>query len=158
MTSFRLPLALAATLLAAEAAHAAPHGRADFIADYDLDKDGKVSAQEFKTVRAQRFAATDANKDGGVDEAEYVGEYSARLEAQLAASSDTPEHKAEERMRQIRQAHVRFGVLDRNKDLKIDHAEYDASGDRAFAEQDGDSDGQVTAAEAPKPRPERPAA
>lgn len=158
MTSFRLPLALAATLLAAEAAQAAPHGRADFIADYDLNKDGKVSADEFKTVRGQRYAAMDANKDGGVDETEYVGEYTLRLDAQLAASTEDADRKAEERVRQIRQAYVRFEVLDRDKDKKISHAEFDASGVRAFAEQDGDSDGQVTAAEAPTPRPERPAA
>ena len=152
MTSFRVPLALAAALLAAEAAHAAPHGRTEFIADYDLNKDGKVSAAEFKTVRGQRFTAMDLDKSGGVDESEYVGEYTARLDAQLASSDQTAERKSEERVRQLRQAHVRFGVLDRDKSKAIDLAEFEASGQRAFAEQDGDGDGAVTAAEPEKAR------
>jgi hypothetical protein len=86
----------------------------------------------------------DLNKDGGVDEAEYVGEYVARLDAQLAASKDDPAKKAETRAAQLKQAHVRFGVLDKDKSLKIDAGEFAASGTRAFAEQDGDHDGNVT--------------
>ena len=152
MTSLRLPLALTAALLAmgAASAHAAPHGHSAFITDYDLDKDGKVTPEEFKTVRGQRFAATDADKDGQLSEAEYVGEYQDRLEAQLAASSDSAERKEEERVRQIRQAHVRFGVLDRDKSGGISPAEFDVSGQRAFAEQDGDGDGVITPGEKKK--------
>ncbi|HVK42909.1 MAG TPA: hypothetical protein VM471_10565 [Phenylobacterium sp.] len=152
MTALRLPLALTAALLAfgAASAHAAPHEHSAFITDYDLDKDGKVTAAEFKTVRDQRFAATDVNKDGGVDESEYVAEYQGRLTAQLAASTESAERKAEEEVRQIRQAHVRFGVLDKDKDQKMSPAEFAASGDRAFAEQDGDGDGVVTAGEKKK--------
>lgn len=143
MTSLRLPLAVTAALLAFSAAHAAPHGRTAFITDYDLDKDGSVSSAEFKTVRDQRFAGMDTNRDGGVDEAEYVGEYTARLDAQLAASKDTAEKKAQERAGQLKQAHVRFGVLDKDRTGKIELAEFSASGVRAFAEQDGDGDGKV---------------
>lgn len=152
MTSLRLPLAITAALLALSgaAAHAAPHEHSAFITDYDLDKDGKVTAAEFKEVRSQRFAATDADKSGGLAEAEYVGEYQGRLDAQLAASSETDERKAEQRVRQIRQAHVRFGVLDKDKDGQIVPAEFDASGQRAFAEQDGDGDGVITAGEKKK--------
>ena len=150
MTALRLPLAMTAALLAlaaAASAHAAPHEHSAFIADYDLDKDGKVTAAEFKAVRDKRFAATDGNSDGGVDEAEYVGEYEVRLNAQLAASTESAERKAEERVRQMRQAHVRFCVLDKNKDKTTSAAEYAASGGRAFAEQDGDKDGVITAGE-----------
>ena len=152
MTALRLPLALTAALLAlgAASAHAAPHEHSAFITDYDIDKDGKVTAAEFKTIRDQRFAAMDLNKDGFVDEAEYVSEYQGRLSAQLAASSDTAEHKAEEEVRQIRQAHVRFGVLDSDKDKKMSAEEFAASGARAFAEQDGDGDGVVSAGEKKK--------
>ena len=153
MTAFRLPLAVTAALLAFSAAQAAPHGRAAFIADYDTDKDGTVSAAEFKAVRDQRFAAMDANQDGGVDEAEYVGEYTVRLDAQLAASQDPAETKAQERAAQLKQAHVRFGVLDKDRSGKIDAAEFAASGARAFAEQDGDGDGKVTADEPGKGEP-----
>ncbi|WP_332773075.1 hypothetical protein [Phenylobacterium sp.] len=149
MTALRLPLAMTAALLAlaATSAQAAPHEHSAFIADYDLDKDGKVTAAEFKTVRDKRFAAMDVSKDGGLDEAEYVGEYEGRLNAQLAASPESAERKAEERVRQMRQAHVRFGVLDKDKDAKVSAAEYAASGGRAFAEQDGDKDGVITAGE-----------
>ena len=152
MTSLRLPLALTAALLAmgAAAAHAAPHEHSAFITDYDLDKDGKVTPAEFKTVRDQRFAATDADKNGGLSEDEYVGEYKARLEAQLAASSESAERKEEQRVRQIRQAHVRFGVLDKDKSGAISPAEYEASGKSAFAEQDGDGDGVITPGEKKK--------
>lgn len=152
MTSLRLPLAMAATLLALSAgsAHAAPHEHSAFITDYDLDKDGKVTAAEFKTVRDQRFAAMDADRDGVLTEAEYVGEYEGRLTAQLAASTETAERKEEQRVRQMRQAHVRFGVLDSDKNGKMTPAEFDASGVRAFAEQDGDGDGVITAGEKKK--------
>lgn len=152
MTSLRLPLAMTAALLAlsAGAAHAAPHEHSAFITDYDLDKDGKVTAAEFKTVRDQRFAAMDADKDGVLTEAEYVGEYEGRLTAQLAASTETAERKEEQRVRQMRQAHVRFGVLDSDKNGKMSPVEFDASGVRAFAEQDGDGDGVITAGEKKK--------
>lgn len=68
-----------------------------------------------------------------------------RLTAQLAASSESAERKEDQRVRQMRQAHVRFGVLDSDKDGKMTPAEFEASGLRAFAEQDGE--GVVTAAE-----------
>jgi Ca2+-binding EF-hand superfamily protein len=152
MTSFRLPLAMTAALLTlgAVSAHGAPHEHSAFITDYDLDKDGKVTAAEFKTVREQRFAAMDANKDGALTEAEYVGEYEGRLTAQLAASTESAERKEEQRVRQMRQAHVRFGVLDTSKDGRMSPAEFEASGLRAFAEQDGDGDGVITPGEKKK--------
>jgi hypothetical protein len=138
----------AAAIGVATPALAAPHEGSAFIHDYDTSKDGKVSRTEFDGVRAARFKATDANGDGWVSEDEYIAEYKARLDAQLAASDDTAERKAEERQRQLRQAHVRFGVLDKDKDSKMQQAEYDASGTRAFAEQDDDKDGTITQADA----------
>jgi len=39
-------------------------------------------------------------------------------------------------------------VLDKDKNGKMAQAEYDASGTRAFAEQDNDKDGTVTQADA----------
>lgn len=139
--------ALAAAALASIPALAAPHGGAAFIADYDTNGDGQVTRAEFDAARTARFNATDTNKDGWVSEEEYLAEYSARLEKQLAASSLTDEKKTEERQRQIRQTHVRFGVLDTNKDRKLEKAEYDASGARAFAEMDDDKDNVVTASD-----------
>ncbi|NIJ18008.1 hypothetical protein [Sphingobium vermicomposti] len=141
---------LTAALLAVtgSAAMAAPHEGSAFIHDYDANHDGQVARAEFDAERNTRFKATDANADGWLSEEEYVGEYRARLEQQLAASDRSEEKKTEERQRQIRQAHVRFGVLDKDKDSKMTQAEYDASGARAFAEQDNDKDGIVTATDA----------
>ncbi len=148
--TFRLFLAasIPATALAMTVpAHAAPHDGASFIHDYDADHDGKVTRAEFDAGRTARFRATDVNADGWLSEVEYVGEYRARLEQQLAESYRDEEKKTEERQRQLRQAHVRFGVLDRDKDGKMTSAEYNASGERAFVEQDADKDGTITAAD-----------
>ena len=138
----------AALLTIAGTAAAAPHEGSAFIHDYDANHDGQVTRMEFDAGRVKRFDATDANGDGWVSEEEYVNEYRARLEQQLAASDDSEDKKTEERQRQMRQAHVRFGVLDKDKDGRMSKAEYDLSGARAFAEQDNDKDGTVTATDA----------
>lgn len=142
-----IPLAALSLAIAAAPASAAPHDGSAFIHDYDLNQDGKVTRAEFETARVERFRATDVNGDGWVSEDEYIGEYRARLEQQLAASDRAEDKKVEERQRQIRQAHVRFGVLDRDKNARMVAAEYHASGDRAFGEQDADKDGAITAAD-----------
>jgi len=144
-TTFAITATLFTTLAPALAA---PHEGSAFIHNYDTDHDGQVTRAEFDAVRVTRFKTTDANHDGWVSEDEYVGEYSARLEQQLATSNLTEDKKTEERQRQIRQTHVRFGVLDKDKDKKMVQAEYDASGARAFAEQDDDKDGTVTQSDA----------
>lgn len=144
---FQLILA-AALLTPVGTAMAAPHEGSAFIHDYDADLDGEVSRAEFDTGRSARFKATDVNGDGWVSEDEYVQEYSGRREQQLAASDRNEEKKTEERQRQIRQTHVRFDVLDKDKDSKMSQAEYDLSGARAFAEQDNDKDGIVTTTDA----------
>ncbi|MBB5685158.1 hypothetical protein [Sphingobium boeckii] len=144
---FRLIAAASCALLAIPAAIAAPHEGNAFIHDYDTNGDGQVTRAEFDAVRAIRFKATDANQDGWVSDSEYLSEYQARLEGQLAASDSSAEVQAEERVRQIRQTHVRFGVLDTNKDGKMQQAEYDASGARAFTQQDADKNTIVTAAD-----------
>jgi Ca2+-binding EF-hand superfamily protein len=141
------PALILAAALTASPALAAPHEGNAFIHDYDTDHDGKVTRAEFDAARTVRFKATDANGDGWVSEDEYVSEYSKRLEEQLKSFDRGEEKKVEERQRQIRQTHVRFGVLDKDKDNKMTKAEYDASGDRAFAEQDDDKDGAVTLAD-----------
>ncbi|MDG2533270.1 hypothetical protein P6144_06400 [Sphingomonas sp. HITSZ_GF] len=144
----RIPLILAAAAAGLAALPAqAQHAGGAFLAAYDTNHDGKLPRAEYDAARAERFAATDADKDGSISEAEYVGEYSARLDRQLAASGDSAEKQAEERTRQIRQTHVRFGALDTNKDGRIDRAEYDAIAGRTFAEQDADKDGVITAAD-----------
>lgn len=142
----RLVAAVTLTALAGPAL-AASHDAKTFLEEHDIDHDGQATRAEFDQLRAARFAATDTNKDGWVSDAEYLAEYSARLEQQLATSDLTAEKKDEERVRQIRQTHVRFGVLDTDKNQQMSKAEYDASGARAFAEHDEDKNGIVTASD-----------
>ncbi|WP_269716670.1 hypothetical protein [Caulobacter sp. NIBR2454] len=134
--------------LLATPALAAPHALNAFVADYDADKNGEVTQAEFEAGRAARYKATDANGDGWVSDAEYLAEFEPRLDARLAKSDKSAEDKLADRQREVRQTHVRFGVLDKDKDGKMSKAEYDASGARAFAEQDKDKNGKVSAADA----------
>lgn len=137
---------LAAALLAGTATPAlAQHGGGAFLAAFDTNKDGTLTRAEYDAAREARFQATDSNHDGGISEEEYLAEFTARLEQQLAASDRSEAKKNEERQRQTRQTHVRFGVLDTNKDGKISPEEYHAIADRSFAEQDADKDGVITA-------------
>lgn len=135
----------ALALSSASSVIAAPHEGSAFLRDYDSNGDGQLTRAEFDKGRAERFARTDVNGDGWVSENEYVGEYTTRLEAEFAASSATETDKIEDRQRQVRQAHVRFGVLDTNKDKKMQQGEYNVSGERAFAGQDDNKDGVITA-------------
>jgi Ca2+-binding EF-hand superfamily protein len=124
---------------------AASHDLATFVADYDLDKDGKVSKEEFQEVRQQLFATTDSNQDQGVSHEEYVAEYRARL---MATKPDPG--KAQ---RQLKQTDVRFKALDSNKDGRISLAEYSYSGWRMYAEHDYDRDGAVSLADKTDEKP-----
>jgi hypothetical protein len=131
-------LLISCVLLAAPmAASAASHDIKIFITEYDLDHDGSVSKEEFADEREHRFISTDADHDGGLTHDEYVGEYRARM---LAGK---PDEKAIER--QMKQADVRFTVLDSNKDGKISRAEYAHSGWTMFTEHDYTDDGTVSA-------------
>ncbi|WP_337880922.1 hypothetical protein [Rheinheimera sp.] len=118
-----------------------PESKASFIRDYDLDKDGVVSAEEFAQVRQQRFSAGDENKDGVLQLDEYVNEYANRLDKRLHA----------EREGQVKQTHTRIGALDKDKSGSISLAEYQGSGDRAFGFIDTNKDGVISKADpAPK--------
>jgi type II secretory pathway component GspD/PulD (secretin) len=142
-----LAAAALAASLAAGSAHAASHARDTFIKEQDQNGDGVVSKDEFAATRALQFAKTDADKNGALSQAEYVGEFKARLEKTLAASERTPDKKEEERVRQLRQADVRFGVLDSDESGAITRAEFDYSGWRMFVTHDTDKDGTVSAAD-----------
>lgn len=141
-----LAVALVASL-GAGSAFAASHARDTFIKEQDQNGDGVVTKDEFAATRALQFAATDADKNGSLSKAEYVGEFKARLEKRLATDTRTAEKKEEERERQMRQAEVRFGVLDSAKSGAITKAEFDYSGWRMFMHHDTNNDGVVSAAD-----------
>ncbi len=148
-TALTLFLAITSCYLAADekapkkpAHQPTAQGKASFIQDYDLNKDGTVSEAEFAEVRQQRYSAMDENKDGQVSVDEYVNEYAGRLDKKL----DT------ERTGQIKQTLVRIEALDKNKSKTIGHDEYNASGDKAFAYIDTNKDGVISKAD---PLPER---
>jgi hypothetical protein len=144
----RKSLILAAALAAISApALAASHARDTFIKEQDVNGDGVVTKEEFVITRDQLFKAIDADKNGSLSKEEYVGEFKARLEKRLAASPDTAEKKEEERVRQMRQADVRFGVLDSDKSGAITPAEFAYSGWRMFVTHDTNKDGTVSAAD-----------
>jgi len=136
-----------ACLGAAAPAFAASHARDTFIKEQDTGGDGAVSKEEFKAGRDKQFAGIDADNNGMLSHGEYVGEFTARLAKRLAVSADTAEKKEEERVRQTRQADVRFGVLDSDKSGGITPAEYDYSGWRMFVTHDTNKDGAVSAAD-----------
>lgn len=143
----RTILAAFAVAALAGSAHAASHARDTFIKEQDQNGDGVVSKDEFAATRAIQFAKTDADKNGTLSQAEYVGEFKARLEKKLAADERASEKKEEERVRQMRQADVRFNVLDSDKSGAITRAEFDYSGWRMFSHHDTNTDGTVSAAD-----------
>jgi len=143
----RTILAALAVAALASAAQAASHDRNTFIKEQDQNGDGVVTKDEFAATRGAEFARMDANKDGSLSHDEYVGDFKARLETRLAASKDSAADKQEERVRQLRQAEVRFGVLDSDKSGAITKAEFDYSGWRMFMHHDTNKDGTVSAAD-----------
>lgn len=109
------------------------HEKVNFLDSYDINGDVSVTSDEFNTQRATDYKRIDADANGAVIEAEYVSEFAVRLDRQLQA----------QREGQIKQAHVRFGVLDKNKDGHISAEEFTASGTRMFSALDANKDGVV---------------
>jgi hypothetical protein len=138
---------LAAIGAGATAANAASHDLATFIKEQDLDGDGKVSKEEYQRGRDAEFARMDRNRDGVLSHDEYVGDYRERLERELAQRPES--ERAEERTRQMRQAEVRFGVLDSDKSGGISKPEFDATGWGMFLRHETDHDGFVSAKDVP---------
>ncbi len=126
------------------------HNRTAFIQGYDANRDGRVDRAEYDALREARFKAADADSNGVLTEDEYVAEYAGRLRAQYAAASRPSDEMFE---RQLKQAVVRFSVIDRDRDGQLTPEENQAVALRTFEEHDTDKDG-VVSPEDPEPKPE----
>lgn len=111
------------------------HSLEGFIDINDLDGDKQVTAAEFKQIRRGIFDGTDTNKDGWINPEEYTLEFTNRLD-RLAKQV---------RIGQMKQAEVRYGVLNTNKDAGISLDEFAVSGARIFSGWDLNNDDQVSA-------------
>lgn len=142
VTAMKHPLVTALLGLAALPALAASHSSATFVAEQDLNGDGKVLLEEFRLGRQVEFVRIDFNADGRIDEAEYLGEFEGRLMQRIGKMPDA-EKRREELQRQMRQAKVRFGVLDTDKNGSISLEEFQAAGLRMFKLHDRNQDSVV---------------
>ncbi len=111
----------------------AGHSKRAFVETYDINGDGHVTLAEFTAEREKGYHVRDADGDGTVHEEEYVSEYEGRLEQELKERHDM----------QIKQAYVRFDVLDSDDNAEITLTEFNASGDRMFSDLDTNGDGIV---------------
>jgi hypothetical protein len=128
------------------------HGLDAFLGSYDADRDGQVTRAEFDAIRLQRFKAADTNGDGWLSEAEYVAEYEGRLKRQYFDQGRQPDAAY---ANNIKQAHVRFGIVNRARDGKFTWAEDQAMADKTFTGLDSNGDGIVSKADPQRPRQQR---
>lgn len=126
------PKSATPTTIPAERA-AGGHEKINFLDFYDVNGDAAVTEAEFSGQRSSDYKRIDADSNGSVNDAEYVGEFTVRLDRQLAALREG----------QIKQAHARFKVLDKNKDGQITADEFDTTGKKLFAAFDSNKDGVV---------------
>ena len=127
------------------AAPAGGHGLSAFIGGFDANRDGVVTRQEYDAVRTQRFTAADTNRDGVLSEDEYVAEFAGRLQQQYAGRAQDDSYA-----RSIKQAHVRFGILDTDHDGKLTLAEENAIAGKTFQRTDTNGDGKIDQADGEK--------
>lgn len=120
--------------------------RENFFRLYDTNRDGVVTRAEYDAHRDAQFRRTDTNNDGALSEAEYVAEYEARLRGERPVDDQF--------RRNIEQASRRFESIDRDRNLSISRAEYDAVAARTFSRMDTNNDGRVDASDIGVAHPE----
>lgn len=139
------PAAQQPAAAAGPAAPAGGHGLPAFIGGFDANRDGVVTRQEYDAVRAQRYTAADTNRDGVLGEDEYVAEFAARLQQQYAGRAQDDKYAGS-----IKQAHVRFKILDTDHDGKLTLAEENAIAEKTFQRTDTNGDGKIDQADGEK--------
>lgn len=137
-----LTLCAIALTSAFQVAYAAPHSASGIILTYDLNNDQALPLEEFVDARRARFNATDTNKDGVIDESEYVYEWEGKMTERLQA----------DRAASVKQTHIRFNAVDKNDDGFITIDEVNAVGERGFDHMDANKDGVILASD-PEPKP-----
>jgi len=113
------------------------HSKTAFVKTYDTNGDGQVSIGEFMVEREATYARTDADGDGSLTKAEYVGDFTERMDASKLTFA------VEDRQRQIDAADFRFGFMDTDENTVMTAAEFHASGMRMFKRLDTNEDGFV---------------
>lgn len=126
-------------------APAGGHSLSAFIGGFDANRDGVVTRAEYDAVRKQRFTAADTNHDGSLSEDEYVAEFEARLKQQSAGRAQDDSFAGS-----IKQAHVRFNILDADHDGKLTMAEETAIAEKTFKRTDANGDGKIDNADGEK--------
>lgn len=124
------------------------HGLDAFLGSYDTNRDGVVTRAEFDALRVQRFRSADRNGDGVLSEDEYVAEFEGRLKRQYFDDGRQPDKAYES---SIKQAHVRFGIVNRARDGRFTAAEDAAIADKTFKGLDTNGDGSVSKADPQRP-------
>ena len=100
-------------------------------ARFDLNRDGRITAEEARAVGTVRFLRLDGNADGAVTRAEMAG----ALERWLGRAP------ARARLERV------FARLDRNGDGRVERVEFEEAVRYRFRRADRDGDGVVSWAE-----------
>lgn len=115
------------------------HSKTAFVKSYDTNEDGQVSIGEFMVKREQGYARRDADGNGSLTKAEYVGDFFKRMEARQVNFT------VESKERQMKAADFRFGFMDTDENEIMTAAEFHASGMRMFKRLDTNEDGYINA-------------
>lgn len=114
------------TVLVSAAAPGFAQSPSSAIDRLDANGDGAVSRQEFRIARAADFRRLDADRDGTLTEAEFLGR---------GADPESPV---------TRRRRARFAALDADGDGRVTQPEYFEFGARQFRGRDANGDGRIS--------------
>lgn len=120
-----------------------PRGMERMFEQFDTNGDGRVTFDEAWGVVTQRFTQADADRSGGLSQAEF-----ANLRAPRPEGARQPSPERAERMQRGRAA--MFRALDANSDGQVTLEEMRVPASARFRALDANSDGAVTREELPR--------
>lgn len=121
------------------------HNLAGMLEIYDDDGDDVLTREQYDAQRAKVFAATDTNRNGKLDKAEYVNEFNERLGQRIE----------DRRQAQLKQGRVRFKAIDADESGEVGRDEYFAMSTRMYDRADTNKDGVITQDDPPPVREPR---